>query len=64
MTDIPIKNATNEKDLPVAVKIDIANGISAGFQLAVGFWLFTLIFSILVIAILWAVGVKIVPVVD
>jgi lipoprotein signal peptidase len=56
MTDVPIKNATNEKDAPVPIKIEITNGVSFGFLAAVGFWFFTLIFGILVILVLYLLG--------
>ena len=58
MADIPIKNATDEKDQLTNLKIEISNGISLGFQIAVGFWFFTLIFAILVIIVLSIVGVS------
>jgi len=57
MTDVPIKNATNEKDIPQAIKVDISNSVSFGFQAAIGFWFFTLIFAILLIMILALAGV-------
>ena len=58
MTDIPIKNATNEKDQPAPIVIEVKNGLSLGFQIAVGFWFFTLIFSIIVISVLGILGFK------
>jgi hypothetical protein len=57
MTDTPIKNATDEKDIPQPLKIDITNAVSFGFLAAVGFWLFTLIFGILIILVLYLIGV-------
>lgn len=56
MTDLPIKNATDERDQPAPFKIEISNGISFGFLSAIGFWFFTLIFVIFVLLVLWAFG--------
>ncbi len=55
--DTPIKNATNEKDQPTSFKVEISNGISFGFLAGMGFWFFTVIFGIIVVVVLYAVGI-------
>ncbi len=59
MEKIQVANPTFESiDNPVPFKVEIDNGVSLGFKIAVGFWLFSSVFFILLIILLKLLGVS------
>jgi len=59
MDKIQVANSSFEgMDNPVPFKIEIDNGISLGFKIAVGFWLFSLVFFIVLTILLKLLGVS------
>ena len=59
MDKVQVANPTFESmDNPIPFKIEIDNGVSLGFKIAVGFWLFSLIFWIILMILLKILGVS------
>ena len=59
MDKVQVANPTFESmDNPVPFKIEIDNGVSLGFKISVGFWLFSLIFFIILMILLRILGVS------